>query len=123
MCVLKMKVTEYLFSFQEIFKDASVLLYKATHKRVFFKSISVILPYSWDKKDSYTIMSTLASSTSYIKVGNDNYSPGPAVFGSKKCGDAGLYMYLPAEKFVLTQNSKGPPTGWGNHGKRQYFLF
>ena len=101
---------------QDIFNDASALLYNATHKRTFFRSIKVLLPKTWAKKENYTIVSSLSSVVSHIRIGNDkNIVPGAV--GSEECGREGLYMHLHADSFVL----KTKDTLWGSHGKKASF--
>lgn len=96
---------------QTIFTDASALLYTATHRRTYFKSLKVVIPNTWSKNNSYSTVSGFASSASYIKVGNTNMAI-PVTVGTETCGKAGMYTYLPYKEFVMEYDS----TEWGKHG-------
>ena len=97
---------------QEIFSEASTLLYKATHKRAYFKTLKVVIPRTWSKKNSYKTVSGLSSLTSHIRIGDDENIP-PHTSGSGACGQAGSYMFLPLEEFMMQEGQ----TRWGIHGK------
>ena len=101
-----------LFCIQEIFTDASELLYTSTHRRAYFKSIKVVIPKTWSNNGSYSTVSGLISSTIHIKVGNQKMVM-PFTIGSEECGKEGMYMHLDYQAFVLNPGS----TSWGKHGK------
>ena len=105
-------------SLQDIFKEASTVLYIATHRRTYFKTLKVIIPKSWTKKDHYKTVSGLNSLTSHVKIGDSVNLIPPHTVGSGACGQAGFYLYLPLDEFVMPEGT----TAWGPHGKNYEFL-
>ena len=106
-----------MFYQQDIFTDASKLLFTSTHRRAYFKSVKIVIPRSWSNIGSYRTVSALISSTMHIKIGN-HASIVPVTVGSEKCGKEGMYTYLHYEAFVLRQDT----TLWGKHGKFIYSI-
>ena len=105
----------FLFDKQKIFTDASELLYSATHKRAYFKSVKVVIPKTWSNNGSYSTVSALVSSTIHIKVGNQPIIM-PFTIGNEECGKEGMYTHLHYQAFILKRDS----TLWGQHGKCFY---
>ena len=109
------KMLNYLLvSLQDIFAKASTMLFKATHRRAYFKTLKVVIPKSWTKKDYYKTVAGLNSLTSHIRIGDSQNMIPPHTVGSGACGQTGFYVYLPMDEFVMQDVT----TSWGPHGKK-----
>ena len=99
----KCKIKPFL---KEVFRNASVLLYNATHRRAYFEDIKILIPSTWEK-DSYLgkeverAFDTWEYSTADIRINEpDLVFQEPKVFQSSQCGQPGDYMIIGKDFFL-----------------------
>lgn len=97
---------------QDVFTEASKLMFTATRQKLFFKNIRIVVPKSWSFKPGYKKKAVPSLYKQYIVVDKGGIKA-PHVRGLVKCGGEGNYMYLPADDFVL----KIRTTNWGSHDR------
>uniref|UniRef100_A0ACB8F3J0 Uncharacterized protein n=1 Tax=Sphaerodactylus townsendi TaxID=933632 RepID=A0ACB8F3J0_9SAUR len=92
-------------SLKEMVKEASTYLFNATKQRFYFKTVKIIIPFTWTKKPEYrrlTIESyeeaDVIVANPYLKYGDDPYT---LQYGG--CGEQGRYIHF-TPKF-LTNDS------------------
>ncbi|XP_070559830.1 calcium-activated chloride channel regulator 4A-like [Ptychodera flava] len=103
-----------LNNLQEMFTDASSLLYQATKQRAYFKDITILIPKTWS--DSYTnvLATTEIFDTANVIVDaqNDYWQDNPYSNQFGPCGKGAEFTHL-TERFILdkdwTQYTYGDP--------------
>ncbi|XP_040264680.1 calcium-activated chloride channel regulator 1-like [Bufo bufo] len=81
---------------QEMVKEASSYLFQATKKRLFIRSVKILIPSTWTPGNDYTKPATETYNTAdiiishpYLKYGDDPYT---LQYG--RCGEPGRYIHL-----------------------------
>lgn len=97
---------------QEVFTEASELMFTATRQKLYFKKIKIAIPKSWSLRKGYKRTAVPAAEKQYITVDKGNVKI-PHVNGLSKCGKEANYMYLNADDFLMKLDTSNP--GW--HGR------
>ncbi|XP_053404723.1 calcium-activated chloride channel regulator 1-like isoform X2 [Mercenaria mercenaria] len=78
---------------QNVMTSASKLLFTATHNRLYFRKIKIIVPTSWPSKPEYKQLPINSIKESYFSVDVHGYKA-PHTKGLFMCGKGGHYMHL-----------------------------
>ncbi|XP_044158368.1 calcium-activated chloride channel regulator 1-like [Bufo gargarizans] len=85
-----------IYKIQEMVKEASSYLFQATKKRLFIRSVKILIPSTWTPGNDYTKPTTETYNTAdiiishpYLKYGDDPYT---LQYG--RCGEPGRYIHL-----------------------------
>ncbi|XP_060589557.1 calcium-activated chloride channel regulator 1-like isoform X2 [Ruditapes philippinarum] len=101
---------ELLDRIQDVFTDASKLLFTATKNQVYFGKIIVVVPKSWSPQTKYKELPALSSLETYINIETGRISSPHVRSKSYQCGQEGLAMYI-QPSFLLQAGQ----TSWGKH--------
>ncbi|XP_064632579.1 calcium-activated chloride channel regulator 1-like [Lineus longissimus] len=100
---------------QDVFTKASVRLHTATRQRVYFNSVNILIPDTWQPKPEYQIPQsgqTFDSSNVRIDTPNPVWGNNPYTKQLGGCGEAGEFIHLTPE-YLLKKNASeyrwGPP--------------
>uniref|UniRef100_A0A8C6D0Y2 Calcium-activated chloride channel N-terminal domain-containing protein n=1 Tax=Moschus moschiferus TaxID=68415 RepID=A0A8C6D0Y2_MOSMO len=90
---------------KEMVTEASIYLFHATKRRVYFRNVSILIPMTWKSKSEYFIpkqesydQADVIVANPYLKYGDDPYT---LQYG--RCGEKGKYLYF-TPNFLLTNN-------------------
>ncbi|XP_069823730.1 calcium-activated chloride channel regulator 1-like [Dendropsophus ebraccatus] len=90
---------------QEMVKEASDYLFEATEKRLFIRSVKILIPSTWTPGNNYTKPTAETFNTAdiiithpYVKYGDDPYT---LQYG--RCGEPGRYIHL-TPNYLLDDN-------------------
>ncbi|KAH3810356.1 hypothetical protein DPMN_138747 [Dreissena polymorpha] len=87
---------QLIYRIKEAFTAASKLLFKATHNKVFFGKISIVIPKNWNLIEATPVSSI--STSNYIEV-SDGLHTDPYT-RSTACGHEGVSVYMPPIFFM-----------------------
>ncbi|XP_076035110.1 calcium-activated chloride channel regulator 4-like [Oratosquilla oratoria] len=101
--------TVLLQSIKDAVVNASRILFEATSRRAFFRSVDILLPRSWDSYYGGVINRTYRNQGSDMRVGGGHpwYSGRPYTAQPMGCGRKGLYTLLPRDLYL--NHLHGPP--------------
>ncbi|XP_052218140.1 calcium-activated chloride channel regulator 1-like [Dreissena polymorpha] len=88
---------------KDTFTAASSLLFNATHKRVYFGKINIIIPKEWTNVTNTKPIPSIKLKNFILVDEGQNENP---FVKSTECGKEGLYMYLPPS-FLLKKGETG----------------
>ncbi|KAE8609339.1 hypothetical protein XENTR_v10011781 [Xenopus tropicalis] len=94
-----------LENIQDMVKEATHYLFNATKKRIFIRSVKILIPVTWTSKDIYQLRqretyekAEVVIANPYLKYGDDPYT---LQYGD--CGEQGKYIHL-TPGFLLKDN-------------------
>ncbi|XP_030839840.1 calcium-activated chloride channel regulator 1 isoform X2 [Strongylocentrotus purpuratus] len=92
---------------QRMFIDGSGYLYQATRKRVYFKSITIIIPSTWSTKAEYRSPGRLTFDDADVRIAPPNslWAPNPYTHQVQGCGKPGSYIHF-IEEFLTSSETK-----------------
>ncbi|KAG8519523.1 Calcium-activated chloride channel regulator 1, partial [Galemys pyrenaicus] len=92
-------------SLKEMVTEASTYLFQATKQRVYFRSVSILIPVTWKSKPEYLMpkqesyeQADVIVANPYLKYGDDPYT---LQYG--QCGEKGQYIHF-TPNFLLKNN-------------------
>ncbi|XP_063797572.1 calcium-activated chloride channel regulator 1-like [Pseudophryne corroboree] len=90
---------------QNMVKEATNYLFLATRKRLFIKSVKILLPSTWTQVNNYTKPTTETYGTADIIIANPylQYGDDPYTLQYGLCGEPGRYIHL-TPNFLLDDN-------------------
>ncbi|KAH3815285.1 hypothetical protein DPMN_143807 [Dreissena polymorpha] len=100
---------EIIDNIKETFTTASSLLFKATHRRVYFGKINIVIPKEWTNIPNTKQIPSIKLPNFILVDKGQNENP---FVKSTECGKEGLYMYL-HPSFLLKKGE----TGYGRKDK------
>ncbi|XP_053777202.1 calcium-activated chloride channel regulator 1-like [Desmodus rotundus] len=90
---------------KEMLTEASTYLFKATKRRFYFRSVSILIPMTWKSKSEYLMpkqesydQADVIVANPYLKYGDDPYT---LQYG--QCGEKGQYIHF-TPNFLSTNN-------------------
>ncbi|XP_006898295.1 PREDICTED: epithelial chloride channel protein-like [Elephantulus edwardii] len=92
-------------SIKEMVREASPYLFRATKQRVYFRSVSILIPVTWKSKPEYM----MAKQESYeqadviVAAPDLNYGDDPYTLQYGQCGQKGKYIHF-TPNFLLSDN-------------------
>ncbi|KAH9363961.1 hypothetical protein HPB48_022774 [Haemaphysalis longicornis] len=97
---------------QTLFKSSSEFLHKATNGRVYFKKVTIELPYTWPKRTSAQPVSESLFEKSDVRVDVPIKARGDRPFTKqvKECGEAGDFIHLTPGFLAQTKNPSASAT-------------
>ncbi|KAI0218857.1 Calcium-activated chloride channel regulator 4 [Lamellibrachia satsuma] len=108
-----------LFSYADFFTQASNDLFKATQKRVYFRSITILVPKSWANRDNYDAATSETFSSANVVIDGLEVDT-PTTRMSGECGQPGEFIQIPVgymrESLSNMVRNFGYPVGhlrWG----------
>lgn len=103
-----------------MFIDGSRYLYQATRKRVYFKSITIIIPTSWSTKAEYRSPGRLTFDDADVRIAPPNslWAPNPYTHQVQGCGKPGSYIHF-IEEFLTSSKTKDAYGPLGNKPSRK----
>ncbi|XP_066450839.1 calcium-activated chloride channel regulator 1-like [Eleutherodactylus coqui] len=90
---------------QEMVNEATSYLFQATKKRLFIRSVKILIPSTWTPKNNYTKPATETYNTADIIISNPHlkYGDDPYTLQYGRCGEPGRYIHL-TPNFLLDDN-------------------
>ncbi|XP_071983777.1 calcium-activated chloride channel regulator 1-like isoform X1 [Engystomops pustulosus] len=94
-----------IHNIQEMVKEATSYLFHATKKRLFIKSVKILIPSTWTPRSNYTKPATESYNTADIIIANPYLKSGddPYTLQYGRCGEPGRYIHL-TPNFLLDDN-------------------
>ncbi|KAM3915692.1 calcium-activated chloride channel regulator 1-like [Leptodactylus fuscus] len=86
-------------------KEATSYLFQATKKRLFIKSVKILIPSTWTPRNNYTKPATETYNTADIVIANPylKYGDDPYTLQYGRCGEPGRYIHL-TPNFLVDDN-------------------
>ncbi|XP_069959397.1 calcium-activated chloride channel regulator 1 isoform X4 [Cherax quadricarinatus] len=102
-------------SLQEMIHEASRRLYRATHKRAYFRSVKILIPKSWTNTSviGNALSENFQTSDIRVDIMNSVYKNQPYTQQSGGCGEPGMYIHLTPEYLIDRRQA----AWWGPRGK------
>ncbi|XP_075040263.1 calcium-activated chloride channel regulator 1-like [Mixophyes fleayi] len=90
---------------QNMVNEATSYLFLATRKRLFIKSVKILIPSTWTSVNNYTKPTTETYDTAEIIIGSPylKYGYDPYTLQYGRCGEPGRYIHL-TPNFLLDDN-------------------
>ncbi|XP_072276033.1 calcium-activated chloride channel regulator 1-like [Pyxicephalus adspersus] len=87
--------TQIINSIKNLIKEASSYLYHATQKRLFIRSVKILIPFTWSKK-SYERVRTETYDKADIIIASPHlrYGDDPYTLQYGQCGEKGRYIHF-----------------------------
>ncbi|XP_033110929.1 calcium-activated chloride channel regulator 1-like, partial [Anneissia japonica] len=98
---------------KEIFTEGSSFLFEATNHRVYWKTITILVPNSWTNLAEYKPAKTETFDRANIRI-DYGTSKGPYTHVIEGCGKQGQYINLTPQ---YVRNKKYAESGWGPRDK------
>ncbi|XP_033120336.1 calcium-activated chloride channel regulator 1-like [Anneissia japonica] len=104
---------EIIDKIKEIFTSGSSRLFEATDSRAYWKSITILVPKSWEHRPEYEVVNTESFDRANIIVDipNPRWEDNPYTKQLGKCGEKGEYIHLTPD-YLLNQESRSTSI-WG----------
>ncbi|XP_030831409.1 calcium-activated chloride channel regulator 4A-like [Strongylocentrotus purpuratus] len=99
---------------KDIFTAGSSVLFSATNRRVYFGTITILVPPTWSRNSEYQVAQREAYENANVLVTGQQSNHRPFVDNPFKCGRQGRFMHL-SKTFLIDQDL--PENQFGDSGK------
>lgn len=112
---------------QELMRNSSDMLYSATHNQLYFKNITILVPYSWTNLrgihvDHLATSEVFSNAPIRVRQMNPDQGDKPYTLQRGDCTEPGEFIHL-TPGFLNSMNDLNTTTKYGDPGINQIIFF